>query len=57
MKSSRDLNHEFDYIDSDALAVCGSQSAIATADTHWCKQIISDPHYPVVLMRVRLEGG
>jgi glucoamylase len=51
----RDLTHEFEYIDSDALAIRihnrdreGRYSLI--------REIISDPHYPVVLVHVRLEG-
>jgi glucoamylase len=51
----RSLLHEFEYIDSDALAV-----RIRNIDPDGryvlIKEIISDPHYPVVLTRVRLEG-
>jgi glucoamylase len=51
----RDLVHEFDYIDSDALAV-----RVRNRDKQgrYCltREIISDPHYPVVLVRVRIDG-
>jgi glucoamylase len=54
-ESKRDLRHEFAYIDSDALAVritgrdCDDRYTLT-------KEIISDPHYPVVLIRARLDG-
>src|SRR5271170_4952116 len=54
-ESKRDLKHEFAYIDSDALGVritardCDGRYTLT-------KEIINDPHYPVVLMRVRLDG-
>ncbi|MBT9331072.1 glycoside hydrolase family 15 protein [Paracidobacterium acidisoli] len=51
----RNLKHEFEYIDSDALGV-----RIRNVDPDGryvlTKEIISDPHYPVVLIRVKLEG-
>ncbi|MGC2620006.1 MAG: glycoside hydrolase family 15 protein [Acidobacteriaceae bacterium] len=51
----RDLIHEFEYIDKDALAV-----RVRNRDKEGrytiVREIISDPHYPVVLVHVRLEG-
>src|SRR6201993_5165697 len=54
-EGKRDLKHEFAYIDSDALGVritsrdCDGRYTLT-------KEIINDPHYPVVLTRVLLEG-
>lgn len=52
----RDLKHTFTYIDSDALGAC-----IVSRDPGGrytlTEEIINDPHYPVVLIRVRLEGA
>jgi glucoamylase len=54
-EEKRDLEHKFSYIDSDSLAV-----RIVSSDREGrytiTKEIINDPHYPVVLMRVRLDG-
>ncbi|GGH07140.1 glycoside hydrolase family 15 protein [Silvibacterium dinghuense] len=54
-EDKRDLDHEFSYIDPDALGV-----RIISRDRggryQITKEIINDPHYPVVLMRVKLEG-
>ncbi|HTZ89708.1 MAG TPA: glycoside hydrolase family 15 protein [Alloacidobacterium sp.] len=54
-EEKRDLLHEFAYIDSDSLGV-----RITSRDRDGryslTKQIINDPHYPVVLIHVRLEG-
>ncbi|HWG50929.1 MAG TPA: hypothetical protein VN669_14610, partial [Candidatus Acidoferrales bacterium] len=54
-EEKRDLEHEFAYIDSDALGV-----RIISRDREGryslTKEIISDPHHPVVLIHVRLEG-
>jgi glucoamylase len=54
-EEKRDLKYEFSYIDSDALGV--------RIESHDCdnrykviKEIINDPHYPVVLIRTRVEG-
>ena len=51
----RDLIHEFEYIDSDALAV-----RVTNRDKEGryslIREIIGDPHYPVVLVHVRIEG-
>jgi glucoamylase len=51
----RDLLHEFEYIDSDALAV---RVRNRDREGRYCltREIISDPHYPVVLVRVRIDG-
>src|ERR1700749_1784259 len=55
-EEKRDLVHKFSYIASAALAV-----RIVSSDREGrysiTKEIINDPHYPVVLMRVRLEGN
>jgi glucoamylase len=53
-EEKRDLKHEFEYIDSAALAV---RLTSRDKDGRYTltKQIISDPHYPVVLIHVRLE--
>ncbi len=54
-EEKRDLDHEFAYIDSDALAV-----RITARDREGrytlTKEIINDPHYPVVLTHVKVEG-
>ncbi|HEU4983524.1 MAG TPA: glycoside hydrolase family 15 protein, partial [Acidobacteriaceae bacterium] len=54
-EEKRDLDHEFAYIDSDALGV-----RIVNRDREGrysiTKEIINDPHYPVVLIHTRLEG-
>jgi glucoamylase len=54
-EEKRDLDHEFSYIDADALGarIIGRDRQGRYTLT---KEIISDPHYPVVLIRVRLEG-
>ena len=51
----RDLIHEFEYIDADALAVRVRNS---DRDGRYAivREMISDPHYPVVLVHVQLEG-
>src|ERR1700761_2621781 len=51
----RDLSHHFEYIDSDALAIRVRNS---DRDGRYTiiKEIINDPHYPVVLTHVRIEG-
>ncbi len=54
-EEKRALEHTFEYIESDALAV-----RITSRDPEGryqlVKEIISDPHYPVVLKHARLEG-
>jgi glucoamylase len=54
-EDKRDLKHEFSYIDSDAL---GARIISRDCDGRYTltKEIINDPHYPVVLIRARLEG-
>ncbi|MGC2637642.1 MAG: glycoside hydrolase family 15 protein [Acidobacteriaceae bacterium] len=51
----RDLDHEFEYIDEDALAV-----RVRNRDREGrytiVREMVADPHYPVVLVRVRIEG-
>lgn len=51
----RDMEHEFEYIDSDALAV---RVRNRDRDGRYTitKEIINDPHYPVVLMGVKIEA-
>ena len=54
-EEKRDLDRSFEHIDDDALA-----ARLINSDRNGryrvIKEIISDPHHPVVLMRVRLEG-
>jgi glucoamylase len=51
----RDLVHEFDYIDPDALAI-----VVRNRDPQGrytiTREMICDPHYPVVLVHVELDG-
>jgi glucoamylase len=51
----RDLIHEFDYIDQSAQAVI-----VRNRDPEGryaiVREMISDPHYPIVLVHVRVEG-
>ncbi|HEY1499546.1 MAG TPA: glycoside hydrolase family 15 protein [Acidobacteriaceae bacterium] len=51
----RDLIHEFEYIDSDALAV---RVRNRDREGRYCltREMISDPHYPVALVHVSIEG-
>jgi glucoamylase len=51
----RDLNHELDYIDKDALAI-RVHNRDRDGRYTLVREMICDPHYPVVLIRVRLEG-
>ena len=52
----RDLIHEFEYIDEDALAV---RVRNRDREGRYCltREMISDPHSTVVLVHVRLEGN
>lgn len=54
-EEKRDLDHTFAYIDPDALGV-----RITSSDPEkrykLTKEIISDPHFPVVLIHVRVDG-
>jgi len=54
-EEKRDLDHDFSYIDSDSLGV---QIVSRDRDARYTltKQIITDPHYPVVLIHTQLEG-
>ncbi len=51
----RDLDSTFEYIDLDAMAV---RITSRSRDGQYAlvQQVISDPHYPVMLVHVRLEG-
>jgi glucoamylase len=55
-EDKRDLHYTFEYIEAEALGVRlhGHDPQRRYSVT---KEIISDPHYPVVLMRVRLQMG
>ena len=55
-EDKRDLEYNFEYVESDALGVRmhGHDPQRRYSVT---KEIISDPHYPVVMMRVRLQLG
>jgi len=52
----RDLDHEFEYVDSDSLAV---RVYNRDRDGRYTitKTIINDPHYPVVLTRVQIDAN
>jgi glucoamylase len=54
-EEKRDLERTFEYIDS-----CSSAVRLINSDHQGryriIKEIIADPHHPVVLLRVRLEG-
>src|SRR6201987_5545445 len=54
-EEKRDLERSFEYIDS-----CSSAVRLINSDRQGrykiIKEIIADPHHPVVLMRVRFEG-
>jgi glucoamylase len=54
-EDKRDLDHKFTYIDSDSLGV-RIDSLDPEGRYTLTKEIISDPHYPVVLIHVWLEG-
>lgn len=54
-EEKRDFEFDFHYIDPDALAVRVVANDLQGRYTI-IKEFISDPHHPVVLMRVRLEG-
>ncbi len=54
-EEKRDLEYEFEYVDGDALAVrlvaheTGGRYKVT-------KVILSNPHFPAVLMHVKIEG-
>ncbi len=54
-EEKRDLDYDFRYIDPETLAV---QVRASERNGRYTvtKEFISDPHYPVVLMRVTIEG-
>lgn len=54
-EEKRDLAYEFRYLDPDALAV-GLQATAPGGGYTVAKEILSDPHYPVVLMHVSITG-
>ncbi len=54
-EEKRDFEYDFHYIDGDALAVRVVASDLNGRYTV-TKEFISDPHHPVVLMNVRIEG-
>ncbi len=54
-EEKRDLVRAFEYIDSDAMAVRLTNSD-REGRYRIIKEIIADPHHPVVLIRVRFEG-
>ena len=54
-EEKRDFEFSFRYVDPDALAVRVVASDLGGRYTV-TKDFISDPHHPVVLMRVKLEG-
>jgi glucoamylase len=51
----RDLEHAFEYIDEDALAV-RVRNSDPEGRYSLTREMIADPHYPVVLVKVHLEG-
>jgi glucoamylase len=54
-EEKRDLDRTFEYIDSDALALRLTNRDRMGRYT-LVKEVIADPHYPAVLVRVRLSG-
>ena len=54
-EEKRDFEYDFHYIDPDALAVRVVASDLQGRYTV-TKEFISDPHHPVVLVHVKLEG-
>jgi glucoamylase len=54
-EEKRDLEYDFRYIDSDALAVRVTASDLEGRYTV-TKEFISNPHYPAVLMNVKITG-
>jgi glucoamylase len=54
-EEKRDLEYDFEYIDKDALAIrmvahdAGGRYTVT-------KEFVTDPHHPVVLMNVKIEG-
>src|ERR1700743_673687 len=54
-EEKRDFEYEFHYIDPDALAVRVVANDLAGRYTV-TKEFITDPHHPVVLMHVKIDG-
>lgn len=54
-EDKRDLEYDFHYIDENALAVCVVARDIG-GRYKVTKEFITDPHHPVVLMNVKIEG-
>ncbi|HZQ43788.1 MAG TPA: glycoside hydrolase family 15 protein [Acidobacteriaceae bacterium] len=54
-EEKRDFEYDFHYIDSDALAVRVSANDLGGRYTV-TKEFITDPHHPVVLVNVKIEG-
>jgi len=54
-EEKRDFEYDFHYIDPDALAVRVAANDLGGRYTV-TKEFISDPHHPVVLMHVKIEG-
>jgi glucoamylase len=54
-EEKRDLHYDFQYIDPNALAVRVKASDLGSR-YNVTKEFITDPHHPVVLMHVKIEG-
>ncbi|HEV2575834.1 MAG TPA: glycoside hydrolase family 15 protein [Acidobacteriaceae bacterium] len=54
-EEKRDFEYDFHYIDSDALAVRVTANDLGGRYTV-TKEFITDPHHPVVLINVKIEG-
>jgi len=54
-EEKRDLEYDFHYIDENALAVCVCAKDIG-GRYKITKEFVTDPHHPVVLMNVKIEG-
>jgi glucoamylase len=54
-EEKRDLEYDFHYIDENALAVCVCAKDIG-GRYKVTKEFVTDPHHPVVLMNVKIEG-
>lgn len=57
-EEKRDLRYDFHYIEPDAIAIRVTGGPIDSADKRYrvTKEFITDPHHPVVLMNVKIEG-
>src|ERR1700709_2660127 len=54
-EEKRDLQYDFHHVDPDALAVRVGASDLNSRYTV-TKEFVTDPHHPVVLMNVKIEG-